>query len=552
MRAQQHIRTALTTALDSLGLEFPASASIEAPKDPSHGDLASNVAMLLAKAAKKNPRELATAIREAILGQDHDIQDVQVAGPGFLNFVLTPGFWRRTIGEVLDKGPDYGRVNVGQGKKVQVEYVSANPTGPLHIGHGRGAALGDSMARVLAFAGYAVEREYYINDAGRQMRLLGLSVLLRYKQILNVPMEEPEDYYRGDYIRDLSQELVDREGRRLLQLPEDQALAVCQEHGMVSILAGIRKDLEDFRVGHDVWFSEKRLVDSGKVEGTLRDLLASGLAYEKDGALWFNTTRYGDDKDRVLRKSSGDLTYFASDIAYHADKYARGFDLIIDIWGADHHGYQPRMKAAVQALGRQADDLQIVLVQLVGLLRGGKPVAMSTRSGEFEELADVVKEVGVDSARFIFLTRKSDSQLEFDLELVKQQSMDNPVYYVQYAHARICSVVRKAREQGLEPDAALQPGTLDVLDTPEDLQLLRLLEQFPETVTAAAKSLSPHHVSYYVRELAGALHRYYTVHHVLAAEKPELTRARLRLLGAVAQVLRNGLELLGVAAPERM
>lgn len=554
MQAMLHLKKSLEEVVAAMGLELPQGLSLEPPKDPKFGDLASNAAMILAKQAGKPPRELAAEIRERLLGSHPELERIEVAGPGFLNFSFAPSFWQSIAAQALDQGERYGAVDTGQGRKVQVEYVSANPTGPLHLGHGRGAALGDSLARVLRFAGFDVSTEFYINDAGRQMRLLGLSIWIRYQQALGRDVVLPEDSYRGDYIKDIAAELVNSYGRDLLQMPDDRAMDICREHGMLTILGWIKRDLKEFRVGHDVWFSEKRLVDTGQVESTLKSLQARGLAYEKDGALWFESTRFGDDKDRVLRRSSGELTYFASDIAYHADKISRGFDLLVDIWGADHHGYVPRMKAAVQALGKDPEQLQVVLVQMVNILRGGEPVSMSKRAGTFETLADVVKEVGVDSSRFMFMTRKSDSHLDFDLEVVKQQSMENPVYYVQYAHARIRSVFRKAREMGIVPlrSGEDQAAAAALLDTPEDIQLLKMLDRFPDAVDAAARMLSPHHVSFYLRELAALLHKYYTMHQVLAAESAQLTQARLLLLDAVARVLKNGLTLLGVEAPEQM
>lgn len=554
MQAMLHLKKSLEEVVAAMGLELPQGLSLEPPKDPKFGDLASNAAMILAKQAGKPPRELAAEIRERLLGSHPELERIEVAGPGFLNFSFAPSFWQSIAAQALDQGERYGAVDTGQGRKVQVEYVSANPTGPLHLGHGRGAALGDSLARVLRFAGFDVSTEFYINDAGRQMRLLGLSIWIRYQQALGRDVVLPEDSYRGDYIKDIAAELVNSYGRDLLQMPDDKAMDICREHGMLTILGWIKRDLKEFRVGHDVWFSEKRLVDTGQVESTLKSLQTRGLAYEKDGALWFESTRFGDDKDRVLRRSSGELTYFASDIAYHADKISRGFDLLVDIWGADHHGYVPRMKAAVQALGKDPEQLQVVLVQMVNILRGGEPVSMSKRAGTFETLADVVKEVGVDSSRFMFMTRKSDSHLDFDLEVVKQQSMENPVYYVQYAHARIRSVFRKAREMGIVPlrSGEDQAAAAALLDTPEDIQLLKMLDRFPDAVDAAARMLSPHHVSFYLRELAALLHKYYTMHQVLAAESAQLTQARLLLLDAVARVLKNGLTLLGVEAPEQM
>jgi arginyl-tRNA synthetase len=435
--------------------------------------------------------------------------------------------------------------------KVQVEYVSANPTGPLHIGHGRGAAIGDSLTRILRATGHEVQTEYYLNDAGRQMLMLGNSVWIRLKQLAGQDVALPDESYKGEYIRDIAADILADKGQSFLDTPEDEAVKYCKDVAVDEILTGIKEDLTNFRVEHQNWFSEKSLVNDGIVEKTLADLKAKGLAYDKDGALWFESTRFGDDKDRVLRKSNGYLTYFASDIAYHADKIDRGFDLMVDIWGADHHGYVPRMKAGIEAIGNDRESLQVILVQLVNLLRNGEQIAMSTRAGKFETLADVCQEVGVDAARFIFLSRKSDSHLDFDLEVVKQQSMDNPVYYVQYAHARICSLMAKAEERGIK-ETEPKMDLLTLLDTPEDLALLKKMDRFPDVLTLAARTLSPHHVSYYLQELAGDLHRYYNVHHILNAPQPELLQARLHLFKAVAQILRNGLDLLGVSAPEKM
>ncbi len=552
MRATDHLRGLLEQALSELAIAWPEKTTIEPPRERAHGDLATNVAMVAAKQARTAPRQLAEKLRETLLASGTDLAAVEVAGPGFLNVTFAPAFWQRSVLEVLGAGDGYGRCDIGRGTRVQVEYVSANPTGPLHIGHGRGAAVGDSLARVLRAAGYDVATEYYINDAGRQMRILGQSILYRYRELLGEPVTEPEDYYRGDYVKDLAQELIDRDGRLLLEMPEEAATDVCRLHGEKRILDGIKQDLADFRVGHEVWFPESTLLAAGAVERTFDDLRAKGLAYDKDGAFWFATTQFGDDKDRVLVKSGGELTYFASDIAYHDDKFHRGFDILVDIWGADHHGYVPRMKACVAALGRDPEkSLKVILVQLVNLLKGGEQIAMSTRAGKFETLADVVAEVGADAARFMFLSRKSDSHLDFDLDAVKQKSMENPVYYVQYAHARVKSLFAKAAERGFDP-APAAADMLALLTTPEDLELLKLLEQYPDTVAAAARAFSPHLVSFYLRELAGRLHRYYTVNPVLTAGDDALVSARLRLLEAVAVVVGNGLSLLGVSAPDKM
>ncbi len=548
MKAKQYFEDALRAALTRMDLPWPEKTLIEPPRERKFGDYSANVAMLLAGPAKQKPRDLAEALAADLRGQSSHFERIEVAGPGFLNVTFAQSFWHSILDDVSAAGAAYGASAFGKGQKVQVEYVSANPTGPLHIGHGRGAALGDSLARLLRKTGHEVSCEYYINDAGRQMRILGDSVWLRLRQLAGQDIPDLEDFYRGDYIKDIAAR-VHRQYPDILNMPESQAIDICFQEAVDEILAGIKEDLRDFRVGHDVWFSEKSLVDAGRIAETFADLTARGLAFEQDGALWFKTTEFGDDKDRVLRKSSGELTYFASDIAYHHDKFKRGFDRVIDIWGADHHGYVPRMQGAVEALGRKG-ALTVILVQLVSLLKDGEQVAMSTRAGKFETLADVVAYVGADAARFLFLSRKSDSPLEFDLELVRKKSMDNPVYYVQYAHARVHSMLAKARDAGISPAA---PGAAACahLDTPEDLELCRLMERFPDMVAAAAETLAPHMVSHYLSELAAGLHKYYTQHHVLSAG-PDVASARLLLLSCVAATLAAGLDLLGVSAPERM
>jgi len=551
MRASTHLTHILQHIVREMGLPWPDRAVVEAPKDPAHGDLASNAAMLLGKEARSNPRDVAQRMAQALCASGPDITSAEVAGPGFLNIRFSPAFWQARILDIARQGAQYGASQVGQGKKTQVEYVSANPTGPLHVGHGRGAAVGDSLARILRFAGYDVRTEYYINDAGRQMRLLGLSIWLRARERAGLPVEWPEDYYRGSYIVDLAVALV-RQNPDLLSLPEDEAVRVCQAYGTDEILNGIKADLRDFRVEHQTWFSERSLIEGGAVERAFDRLRETGFSFERDGALWFATTRLGDDQDRVLRKSDGSLTYFASDIAYHHDKYQRGFDLVIDIWGADHHGYAPRMRAAIQALGRQPEDFEVLLIQLVRLLKKGAPFKMSTRAGAFEPLADVVRETGVDAARFGFLLRKCDSPLDFDVELARQRSMENPVYYVQYAHARVCALLRRAEERGIRLPENLDAALLTPLETPDDIALLRLADAFEDVAVSAALKFAPHHVGNYLMELAGHLHRYYAKHPVLQADDPASCPARLALLRAVGQVIRNGLELLGVSAPEAM
>ena len=551
MRATDVLRSALMGIVEEMGLNWPAKAVIEPPRDPKHGDLAANIAMLLAREAHKNPRELAQIFVEKLPQRCADIEKVEVPGPGFCNVTFSQHFWRKTVCEVEAAGAAYGQSSVGQGRKTLVEYVSANPTGPLHVGHGRGAAVGDSLARLLRKAGFDVETEYYINDAGRQMRILGLSVWLRVKELAGRPVEWPEDYYRGSYIIDIAREML-AEDPSLPDMEDQAGQDRCYERAMNEILDGIKADLADFRVEHQHWFSEKTLVESGAVKAAFDALTEAGHTFDKDGAFWFATQALGDDKDRVLRKSDGSLTYFASDIAYHHNKFQRGYDWLIDIWGADHHGYVPRMRAAITAMGKPRESFDVVLIQLVNLLQGGKPVSMSTRAGTFETLADVVKEVGADAARFMFLSRKSDTSLDFDLELAKQRSLDNPVYYVQYAHARICAVLRRAEERGITLPAAATDELLAALDTPEDMALLRKMAGFEDMVATAAQALAVHHVSHYLMDLAGMLHSYYAKHQVLLADDTARTLSRLALLRAVSQVLRNGLDLLGVSAPEAM
>jgi arginyl-tRNA synthetase len=550
VRTSALLNSLLEQCLDDLGLRKPDKAAIEAPKDKKFGDLAANWALALAGETKQKPRPLAEKLAAALRGSSEHIASVTVAGPGFLNVAFTPAFLQAGIPLVESLGDGFGSSQVGRGVRVQVEFVSANPTGPLHIGHGRGAAVGDSLARVLRFAGFDVETEYYINDAGRQMNTLGLSILMRAREAERASNAEdfPEDCYRGEYIRDIASDMLKADAS-LLSAPEGEAVERCRVYGMKIILDGIRNDLENFNVRPDVWFSERSLAETGAVERALEYLRESGYAREKDGALWFTTTAFGDDKDRVLRKSDGSLTYFASDIAYHADKFSRGFSRVIDIWGADHHGYIARMRAAAAALGRPAESLDVVLVQLVNLLRDGGRIAMSTRAGAYETLADVISEVGTDAARFMFLTRKSDSKLDFDLALARRRGMENPVYYVQYAHARVCALRRRAEERGIDP---ADPGDLGLLVLDEELNLLRTLDRFPSVVEDAAGAAAPHLISFFIMELAGMLHSYYAAHQVLTAEVPGLTAARMRLLGAVGQCLKNGLNLIGVSAPTAM
>ncbi len=545
------VRQALQSIVQEMGLTFPEKITIEPPRDAKHGgDLAANVAMMLAKEAKMPPRALAESMAEKLQASAF-VSCVEVAGPGFLNVTLTPEFWQENLLFMESAGENYGANVADEKKKVQVEFVSANPTGPLHIGHGRGAAVGDSVARILQFAGHQVQREYYINDAGNQMRLLGLSVWLRARELRALPVEFPESFYKGEYIIDIAKEVLEKY-TDVLEMDAEKGQDICYEYAMKSIMDGIQQDLTDFRVGHDVWFSEKSLVQRGAIDAAFAALKEAGLSYEKDGALWFATESLGDDKDRVLRKSDGSLTYFASDIAYHHDKFKRGFEYLIDVWGADHHGYIPRMRAAITAIGHEQKDFDVILIQLVNLLKNGKPVSMSTRAGTFDTLAEVVAEVGVDAARFMFLSRKSDSSLDFDLELVTQRSMDNPVYYVQYAHARICALLRRGAERGMTLSEKTAMADVAVLTHADDLALIRMAARFPAVVKLAAQNLGPQFVSHYLTEFAGMLHSFYGRQPILQEDNVPLSKARLALLRIVGKVLANGLDLLGVSAPDAM
>ena len=551
MQAFDSVRSALSGFLQEKGLEWPAKAVVEAAKDPKHGDVATNLAMLLAKPLHRAPRDIAAELAAWIRDHTDGVENVEVAGPGFCNVTFSQVFWRRVVQQVEKEGAAFGSSTIGGGRKTLVEYVSANPTGPLHVGHGRGAAAGDSLARILRRAGYDVTTEYYINDAGRQMRILGMSVWYRLRNLVGRTMAEPEDYYRGSYITDIAKEMLEKDPS-LADASDEDGKERCYEYAKNEILEGIKKDLRDFRVEHQNWFSEKTLVDGGLVDKAFQALKDAGYTYEKDGALWFATSRLGDDKDRVLRKSDGSLTYFASDIAYHHNKFERGFDWLIDVWGADHHGYVPRMRAAIEAMGKGKKNFDVVLIQLVNLLVNGQPVSMSTRAGTFETLADVVREVGADAARFMFLSRKTDSPVDFDLEAVKQRTMENPVYYVQYAHARVAALLRRAAEEGVTIPDVSDDAALAGLTLPDDMALLRKMALYRDMPEQAATTLSVHHASHYLMELSQLLHSYYTKNQILKAGDPVTTGSRLALLRAVSRVIANGLDLMGVSAPDHM
>ncbi|HEU4685576.1 MAG TPA: arginine--tRNA ligase [Nitrospira sp.] len=576
---QDRVTTALLGALDvakqkgQLKTEIWPTLSLDAPKRPEWGDLASTVAMSLASSEHRAPYDIAQIILDN-LPRAELFDRVEIARPGFLNLTLKPAVWQEVPRDIEAQGRSYGRSDVGRGRRVLVEYVSANPTGPLHVGHGRGAAVGQAVANLLDAAGYTVVHEYYINDAGRQMKLLGASVFARYQQLLGRPATFPEDGYHGSYITAVAQRIREQISQSSTDEPADME-ARCRELAYRELLSLIREDLKSFGVEFESWFSEASLSSSNRVEQALDELKSRGLLFEQDGAWWFRSSAFGDEKDRVVKKQDGEYTYLAADIAYHRDKLERGYDLLIDVWGADHHGYIPRMQAVMEAYGHPKNRLQVVLVQLVKLLRDGVEVKMSKRTGEFVTMREVIDEVGADAAKFFFLMRDSRTHLEFDLELAKQRSADNPVYYVQYAHARISSLWRVAAARGI---ACPLPSQTDLtpLIHPDELGLIRKLAAFPSVLEGSAASYEPHRVTYYLQQLAGLLHTFYNKHRILppaadrelrdaatsvlnddeAAERetvtPERTAARLALMWAVQQVLRNGLAVLGISAPDQM
>jgi arginyl-tRNA synthetase len=559
----EHLKQNLTGELGAAFLRaaaaegWPATAMPEVqweyPPDSAFGDLSTPVSFSLAKLLRRKPRDIALSLQRAMTADPLLVDRIEVAGAGYLNIFVAKARWQAIIPEVLAAGPAYGRADLGNGRRVQVEFVSANPTGPLHVGHGRGAALGDAIASLLETVGYRVEREFYINDAGTQVRLLGASVWARLQEAAGRATTFPESGYHGEYVRDVASQLGAADPG-LGALGTQEGVRACAERGAALLLDEMKTDLRDFGVVFDSWFSEKRLFESGEVESALATLRAGGYLYEDGRAVGFRASDFGDEKDRILIRSTGEPTYFTSDIAYHANKIGRGFDQLINIWGADHGGYIPRVKAAIHALGHDPEILQVILLQMVRVLRGGQPVAMSKRSGQFVELREVVSEVGKDAARFLFLTRRSESQLDFDIEVAKKQSMDNPVFYVQYAHARACSMARKADEAGLAGPFA--DADLSVLALPEELQLLKRLAGYPEMVRNAALTCEPHRVTAYLQELAASFHGYFTRYkdseERVISENRDLSRARLAMVAAVRQVVANGLGLLGVTAPERM
>jgi arginyl-tRNA synthetase len=506
--------------------------------------------MTLAKSESMPPRKIAEIILANIQDEDGNIAKTEIAGPGFINFTFKQDRWKKTLLEIESEGDSFGLKNIGRGERVLLEFVSANPTGPLHVGHGRGAAIGDALANLLVAVGYEVSREFYINDAGRQIKLLAHSVYARYQQALGNNAAFPEDGYHGGYIEEIAQGFTGVHGKKYLNVPFEECADTFGTFGKEAMLLDIRTDLEAFGVRFDEWFSESTLLKDGFVQRSIEELLESRNMYEQDGALWLRSTTFGDDKDRVVVKKDKSYTYLATDIAYHRNKLARGFKTLVNIWGADHHGYIPRVQAVIQAFGHPKDSLHVLLVQLVSILRHGQQVPMSKRAGNFVTLRDVVQDVGADAARYIFLTRRSDSHLDFDLDIAKEQSRENPVYYVQYAHARIASLFREAeaRNIGIPKGETID---LSLLDLPEEQNIIKALAKYPEVIEEAALAYEPHRLTFYLQELAGLLHNYYFKHRVIT-EDIKRTAMKLFLMKQVKTVIQGALRILGVNAPERM
>jgi arginyl-tRNA synthetase len=557
---RSHLKNLLTQAIERAAKGGELNATdlppllLEAPKQREFGDLTTNVAMLWAPKLKKPPRVIAEAILKNLADPDGILARKEIAGPGFLNFTFSPKFYYRRLRE-LAEGKEAG-LDIGRGRKVQVELASVNPTGPLHVGHGRVAVLGDVLARLHEAVGYKVEQEYYVNDAGRQMENLGLSIYARYRELLGERVDFPAEGYPGDYVKEIAAKIAHQSGDKYLKVTQDEAVAFFRQYGSASLLETIRNQLDEFGIRVDRFFSEEKELRQARADGR-SDVVASmellrerGLLYIEDGAEWFKSTQFGDDKDRTVLKSDGELTYFASDIAYHRNKFERHFDKLINVWGADHHGYVSRLKAAIRGMGFDPAVLQVVLVQMVQLTRGGEPVRMGKRTGEFVSLEEVLREVGRDAARFFFLMRKSDSHLDFDLELAKRQSSDNPVFYVQYAHARISSIFEQARRSGWVVHG-LQTVRLERLELEEEIELIRKMVQFNDVLEGSVRELEAHRMVFYLLDLAGEFHRYYNRFRVLSDDKV-LSEARLLLVENVQKTIRRGLEILGVAAPAKM
>lgn len=522
---------------------------LEVPKEKSHGDYSTNMAMQLARVAKKAPRVIAEELIKSFDQTKASIKKMEIAGPGFINFYMDNSYLTNLIPTVLGAGDSYGETTVGNNQKVQVEFVSANPTGDLHLGHARGAAVGDSLCNILAKAGYDVSREYYINDAGNQINNLALSVEARYFQALGMEKDMPEDGYHGEDIIGIGKKLAEELGDKYVHIDEAERFQFFREYGLKYEMAKLKKDLEEFRVAFDVWYSETSLYHNGKIDTALQALKDNGHIYEQDGATWFKSTELGDDKDRVLIKQDGSYTYLTPDIAYHKDKLERGFEKLINIWGADHHGYIPRMKAAIQALGYDKDALEVEIIQLVHLYKNGEKMKMSKRTGKAVTMRELVEEVGLDATRYFFAMRSADTHLDFDLDLAVSQSNENPVYYAQYAHARISSILRQGEEQGLSVHENID---LAQIEAEKEMEVLKKIGEFPLAVAEAAEKRMPHRITNYIFELASSFHSFYNAEKVLDRENEERTKARLALIKAVQITLKNALSLIGVSAPEKM
>ena len=550
-KIQQEIKDAFKQAV--LAAELAEESAIpeiilETPKNKENGDYATNIAMQLTKIAKKPPRAIAEAIVEKLDTSSTSIKSVEIAGPGFLNIRLASDYLGDVVKAVLAQADSYGRSTFGKHEKVQVEFVSANPTGDLHLGHARGASIGDSLCNILEFAGFDVSREYYINDAGNQVNNLMVSVEARYFQALGLDKEMPEDGYQGPDIIDIGKQLAEEFGDKYVHTSEVERQEFFRQYGLDYELAKLKKDLEDFRVPFDNWFSETSLYKDGKISVALDKLRANGHVFEEGGATWFRSTTFGDDKDRVLIKNDGSYTYLMPDIAYHEDKLRRGFDKLINIWGADHHGYIPRMKAAIEALGYDRDTLEVEVTQMVQLYKDGEKFKMSKRTGKAVTLRELVEEVGLDAVRYFFAMRSADAQMDFDLDLAISKSNENPVYYAQYAHARISSILRSAGEA----DLAASTDHVDLLQTEKELSLIKKVGDFPQLVSDAARLRSPHRITVYIQELAAEFHSFYNAEKVLDPDNRDLSEARLALITATRTTIANALKLIGVDAPEKM
>lgn len=551
-QVQQNLKQEIKAAVLKAGLaleEQLPEVILEIPKEKSHGDYSTNMAMQLARVAKKAPRAIADAIVENFDRTKASIEKIELAGPGFINFYMDNSYLTGLIPAILDAGGKYGETDAGKGQKIQVEFVSANPTGDLHLGHARGAAVGDSLSNILAKAGYDVSREYYINDAGNQINNLALSVEARYFQALGIDKEMPEDGYHGEDIKGIGKQLAEEHGDKFVHVPEEERFNFFREYGLKYEMAKLKKDLQDFRVEFDVWYSETSLYHNGKIDAALKTLRDNGHIYEEDGATWLRSTPFGDDKDRVLIKQDGSYTYLTPDLAYHKDKLDRGFEKLINVWGADHHGYIPRMKAAIQALGYDKDVLEVEIIQLVHLYKNGEKMKMSKRTGKAVTMRDLVEEVGLDATRYFFAMRSADTHMDFDLDLAVSQSNDNPVYYAQYAHARISSILRQASEQGFEVSKNVD---LNLVSAEKEIDLLKKLGEFPQAVSEAALKRTPHRIANYVFDLASTFHSFYNAEKVVDKEQAERTKARLALVKAVQITMKNALSLIGVSAPEKM